>query len=210
MKDTHTHSFYILIIKTTQQLGHFLTSMWLIHLPLIILSCHLLNSIFYLGHSDPEGYPTGPHSPRSLTCLLGLPVFHYSQALCHLSSSSLGMPDLSFLSLCPKPGIPKSPPSALPSLWLLASLLSNQNQLGAGSLRANNLGNPNEHKNTNTIRPNPLQTSTGELIADTEAMGAGGGEVMLTGLCPIACSSCFLMHPICTPRPPAQECHHPE
>lgn len=111
--------------------GHFLTSMWLIHLPPIIPSYYLLNSIFYLAALDPECCPLGCtllppshvwHGSLSPT-LLKHGISPFTSPACQIS--------FLFLPLCPKLGNPKaSPLSALLSYWLPSSLFTNLSQLG--------------------------------------------------------------------------------
>ena len=108
--------------------------MLLIQLPPIISSYHLLNFIFYLG---PNWAALLGRTLPAATRQLCLPDLYSSQA-CHLSSST--SPCLADLLLplplsVPSPGNSQVQPlPALPSHWLLASLFTNQNQIGVGSI----------------------------------------------------------------------------
>lgn len=129
-EERHTQLLYFDMPKTVQQLGHFLTSMWLIQVPLITLIYHFLHSLLSLGCPGPS---------RAALWATFSPFLHGSSA--YLSSTLCRhgrSPPLSCLDF--KPWDPQVPPlSALPSHYLLASLFTNQNQLGAGSPNADSL-----------------------------------------------------------------------
>ena len=113
---------------STQQLGHFLTFTWLIHLPSIILNYYLLKSILYLGCPKQRRLLNlaMPLCPPLFSVLESLHSFPFSQAW-----------QISFLppSSVSGPGILKVLPlSAMPSHWLPVSLFSNQSKMGTGSL----------------------------------------------------------------------------
>jgi hypothetical protein len=67
---------------STQQLGHFLTFTWLIHLPSIILNYYLLKSILYLGCPKQRRLLNlaMPLCPPLFSVLESLHSFPFSQA----------------------------------------------------------------------------------------------------------------------------------
>ena len=107
------------------------------------------------------------HSFAVLNPDLQLPFSHtYMMTVCllylsHLVSLCSPAWRLSLYSLLPLAGNPKSPASvSLPSHWLLATLFTNQNQLGAGTsvsyMKTCSLGN---QINTSSIRANPQHST---------------------------------------------------
>lgn len=80
-------TLYFVMPKTAQWLGYILISMWLIHLPPIIPSYHLLHSVVYLGCPGPI-WAAFWGTLLAPTWWLCLPVLHLLRHSVFLSSFS--------------------------------------------------------------------------------------------------------------------------
>lgn len=151
---------------STQQLGHFLTFTWLIHLPSIILNYYLLKSILYLGC---------PKQRRLLNLAMPLcpPLFSVLESLLPLLP---GMADLLLpLLFCLKPRNPKIPClSPLPCSPFSCFFFIYQTEPTGVRVPhpsclmcrhcVSSFGDQNWHYSTSSIRPNPLHCSSSSSI----------------------------------------------